>query len=156
MYTGAGETMINCIWCSHDGVLHGYSDNHQMDRSTIVAFNLICACVRARACVCVCVCACVCVRVCVCVCWRGCCALNRAEFETHCKHKEGASRQLFYFLLFYTRIGFIVFLPVRHTLSTPSPYHSSVHFTLYAGRRKTLLATVKFTARQIWNKRRDS
>jgi hypothetical protein len=150
MRTGARETMINCIWCSHDSVLHGYSDDHQMDRRTIVALNLICACVRALVCACVFVC------VCVCVCWRGCCALNRAEFETHCKHKEGASRQLFYFLLFYTRIGFIVFLPVRHSLSTPSPSHSSVHFTLYAGRRKTLLGTVKFTAQQIWNKRRDS
>ena len=49
---------------------------------------------------------CVCVLV-----LEGLLCSNRAEFGTYCQHKEGASLQLFYFLLFYSRIGFIVFPP---------------------------------------------
>ena len=96
-----------------------------MDRRTIVALNLIYVCV----CVCVCLCVCVCVCVCECACWRGYCAPKGAEFEIHCKHKEGASLQLFYFLLFYARIGYIVFppCPLLPFPYFPLPLHSSFH-----------------------------
>jgi len=95
MCTGVGRDDDQLHLMLTGSVLHGYIYDHQMDRRTIVALNLIC----------------VCVCVCACACWRGYCAPKRAEFEIHCKHKEGASLQLFYFLLFYTRIGYIVFPP---------------------------------------------